>query len=382
MRLIFFCLFFFVSCLFAGQDEISAEQNVIVLASSEVHNGNYFAMGRSVEISGTVNGDVYAMGEQVVIDGIVNGDVLSCGGSIDISGKVSRNCRLLGGQVLISGDVCNNVTAVAGNMQLLPSASIGGNLVAVAGNIDLASSIGTDVTVIASSMRLSSHIKQNLQGYVGNMRITSKAVIGGDVDYRSSTEAWIEPGASILGHVVHHPTFVHGLVKGTWIQKFLVGSKILVILMNFLYTFVLGLIIYKMFPRNLDSALQVLNKYPLKAFVYGLMLLIFLPLASLVLLMTILGVPFALALIALNIIGFYTAKVYTIFWASNWALGKVGFKQNRLVRYFCGTVLYFGLTAIPIFGTIVAFTAMLFGLGAGILAQARHGLFNPSSPEK
>ncbi len=377
MRLIFcFLLLINAHFLFAEDDKMAAQQEVIVLQSGEVHNGNYFAMGSSVEISGTVNGDVYILAEQVVIDGIVNGDVLCAAGSIDISGKVLHNCRLLGGQVLLSGDVGNNVTAVAGNLQLLSSASIGGNLVATAGNVDLAASVGTEATVIASNLRLSSPIGKDLQAYVGQMRITSKASIGGDVDYKSSTPAWIEPGAFVGGHIVRHPSFVHELVEGTWIHKLLVGSKVLATLMNFIYTFVIGIILIKLFPKNLAEAMYSLQEHPLKSLVYGIMLLILLPLTALILLMTILGVPFALTLMAANVVGFYTAKVYPIFWASNWIFGKIGFKHNRLPAFFCGTVIYFCLRAIPIFGTLMALTAMLFGLGAGVLAQKRRGILS------
>ena len=358
----------------AGSEK--AEHNVIFLPSSEVHDGNYFAMGKSVEISGTVNGDVYVLAQQVVIDGVVNGDVLCSGGSIDISGRVLHNCRLAGGQILISGSVGDSVTAVAGNLQVLPSAAIGGSIVVTAGNVDLASSVGLDATIVASTLRLSSHIHKNLQGYVGEMRITSRAIVDGDVDYRSNAPAWIEPGSTIRGHIVHHPSFVHELVQGTWIQDVLLGSKMLVILMNFIYTFVIGVALLKIFPKNLEATLHILKTSPLKALTYGIMLLILLPLASLILLMTILGVPFALALIAANIVGFYTAKVYTIFWASNWMFSKVGFKHNRLPSYFLGTLLYFALAAVPFIGMGITLGCMLFGLGAGVLAQTKRTLWD------
>jgi cytoskeletal protein CcmA (bactofilin family) len=376
VRLIYLCLMVFTSYLFADEAPSSNDENIIVLAHGQVHEGNYFAMGRSVEISGQVNGDVYVLAEQVIIDGIVNGDVLSCSGSIDISGKVLNNCRLVGGQVLISGQVGKSVTAVAGNLQLLSSASIDGSLVATAGNVDLAANIGTDATVVASNLRLSSSIGQNLQGYVGRMRVTSRAVIGGNVDYRSSAPAWIESGAVIRGKVNHHSTFVHGLVKGTWIQGLLVGSKVLAVLMNFIYTIVVGIVLVRMFPKNLEAALRVLHEHPLKALSYGIVLLALLPLAALILLMTILGVPFALTLLATTVVFLYTAKVYSIFWVSNWAFGKIKLRPNRLPTFFLGTVIYFCLAAIPIFGYIIAFAAMLFGLGAGALAQTRRGLFS------
>lgn len=379
-KLLCFFLVFTSAFLFAADNEVPEEQTVIVVPAGVVHDGNFFAMGSSVEISGVVNGDVYVLAEQIVIDGVVNGDVLVGGGSIDISGKVLNNCRLIGGQILISGAIGKNVTAVAGNLQLLPSASIGGGVVAAAANVDFAASIDASVTVAASNLRISSHIGKDLHCYAGQMRVTSRAVIGGEVNYKSSSPAWIEQGAVIVGKVTRRPSFVNELVEGTWIQGLLLGSKVLGILMNFIYTFVTGVVLLKFFPRNVEAALHSLQDHPLKAFTYGIMLLVLLPLASLILLMTILGVPFALALIALNIIGFYTAKVYSILWASNWFLGMVGFKQNRLPGFFCGTVIYFALVAIPIFGFIFAFIAMLFGLGAALVAQVKRGVLTQEHP--
>ena len=80
-------------------------------------------------------------------------------------------------------------------------------------------------------------------------------------------------------------------------------------------------------------------------------------------------------LIALNIMGLYTAKIYSVFWASNRAFGKL-FKPNHLPLLCVGLVVYFALTLIPIFGTVVAIAAMLFGLGAGILAQTKRSSRN------
>lgn len=384
MRLIFTlsCFFLLFTSAFLFSDEENPEHTVIVIPAGQVHRGNFFAMGSSVEISGVVDGDVYILAEQVVIDGVVNGDALICGGSIAILGKVHNNCRLLGGQVLISGSVSNNATVVAGSLQLLPSASIGSGLVAAAANADLAASIASDATIAASNLRVSGHIGQDLQSYVGQMRITSKATIGGNVDYKSSSPAWIDPGAAIKGQLIRHSSFVHGLVEGTWIQGLLVGSKVLAILMNLIYTFVIGIVLIKFFPKNLEAALHSLQNHPVKSLTYGIMLLILLPLASLILLMTVLGVPFALALIALNVIGFYTAKVYTILWASNWCFGKMRFKHNSLPGFFCGTLIYFALAAIPIFGFFVALASMLLGLGAGLVAQSKRGILTQEQSKK
>ncbi len=374
MRLIRFAVLFFAlihSCFVCGEETKAEAAHVVVLPYGTIHEGDFFAWGSSVEISGTVNGDVYVFAEQLIIDGVVNGDVLASGGSVDISGQISRSVRAVAGQILINGKIGHSVTGIGGNIQLLPYANIGGNVVLITGNGDIASTIGSNVTAIASNLRVSATINNSLQGYIGHLRITSRANIGGEVDYRSNSAAWIDQGARIQGKVVQHPSFVHELVKGTWIQKLLFGSKVLAILMNFIYTFTIGVILIKFFPKTLEMAQETLKEIPLKCLGCGIVMLIILPLISLIMLMTILGVPFALTLIAANIIGLYTAKIYTIFWISNWGFRKLRLTRNRVPTLLLGLIVYFSLTSIPYVGIVLATLAMLIGLGAGILSQTR-----------
>ena len=89
-----------VVCLLGGsrvEAEDSAEhaewkQRVVLSAGKEVQ-GDYFAFGPHVEISGVVHGDVYAAGGDVLIDGTVDGDVIAAGGKITLSGHVTQDFK-------------------------------------------------------------------------------------------------------------------------------------------------------------------------------------------------------------------------------------------------------------------------------------------------
>jgi len=374
---IFLTVFFFFFSLAVAKETPPTEKDgknvldIVILPAGKTHDGDYFAYGDNVEISGTVTGDVYIAGGQVFIDGLVMGDVLVAGGSVDIRGEVQNNIRVIAGQTTISGKVGHNVTVIAGNAQFTGSALIQGNVVCCAGNVDLASLVGSNATFAASNLRISGQIQKNLEAYVGQLRLTSKAKIGGNLEYRSNTVAYVDPGAQILGQLTHHPSLFHGLFKGRFFQSILVGSKIAGLLMNFLYSLAVGIILIRVFPHRLEKALEALEERPWKSLAFGAMLLILLPLASLILLMTILGIPFALTLLALNVIGFYTAKIFSIFWVSNATLPRIGFKKNKLTTYSVGLICYFLITSIPFLGTLVAFIAMLFGLGAGVFGQSK-----------
>lgn len=366
-------LFIFLSIFCYGKEELTQNHedvsSFVILPSGTVVEGDYFAIGDGVEISGHVMGDVFAAGTQVFIDGIVEGDVIAAGASIEVSGEVGNSVRVVGGQVQVSGQIGHNVTILAGNAQLSSSARINGNLVCAAGNADLGAHVRGNATIAASNLRAAGKIGKNLKAYVGDLRMTSKTHVGGDVAYQSSSPAYIDPKAVIEGKIIRYPSLLETLFQGRLANGIVWGSKLATILMNFLYSLAIGLILIRVFPKKLATTMAVLNERPWKALSYGVLIIVLLPLISLILLMTILGVPFALTLIALNILGFYTAKVFTVFWGSNALFGRLGFKENRPLSFFMGLVIYFMLTSIPYLGIVISIVAMLLGVGAGIVGQ-------------
>ncbi len=372
MRLLILYLCAFLQCF---GEEPAEKRQAIILPVEEVHEGDFFAMGHSVEISGVVNGDAYILGSQIFIDGTVKGDILAIGGSVEISGDPQNNVRVIGGQVMINGQVAHNGTIIAGNVQATPSSKVSGNLVCIAGNVDLEGVIGNDLTLMASNGRLVGKVMGNLAAFVGQIRLTSRAFIGKNFEYTSSSEAWIDKGAQIVGEISHQPSFFQGLFKGRILKTLLLGTRFAALLMNFLYSFFIGYLLIRYFHKNLHTALDNLTHHPFKSFGVGILLLLFLPLASLLLLMTILGVPFALTLIALNVMAFYTAKTYSIIWVSNYVFTRVGLKPNKVWTFCLGLIAYFLLTSIPVVGTIIALASMIFGIGAGVIAQTPKKVF-------
>lgn len=357
--------------LFFGILSADESGDLVILPAGQVVEGDYFAMGSNVEISGDVKGDLYVCGGQVVIDGRVYGDVLAAGGGVMISGAVTGNIRVIGGQVMLSGMVGRNVTLVAANAEVMATSTIGGNLVSIMGNGKIAGPVGQDAVVLASNARLASKVGRTVDAYVGNLRVSSRASIGKNLEYTSSSPAIIDPHAKIGGETIHHLTVMRNFMKGQWVHGLLVGSKIAAVLMNFLYSIVVGLVLIKVFPHSITSALAVLNHKPWKALAYGAIVLLVLPLAFFVLLMTVLGAPFALTILALNIVTFYTAKLIAIFWVANPLAQKIGLKPNRMGTLSLGLIFYFLLAAIPVVGSLVSICALLFGLGASVLGTTR-----------
>lgn len=365
MRFLTLFLVFTMTLLFAENEDVS---DIVIVPIGQVIEGDYFAVGNNIEISGDIRGDLYILGGQVFIDGNIFGDVLGAGANVIVTGNVAGNIRLIGGQVTVSGKVGRSATLMAASATLMPSALIGENLVSLMGNGDIAASIGHDATILASNLRFSSHIGRDVDAYVGQLRVTSRASIGHDLTYTSASKAVIDSRTKIGGEVHHHLSAVHNFMQGHWIQSLLFGSKVAAFVMNFLYSVVVGWIFIKIFPQTLEGSLFALNHHPWKALLTGAILLILLPLAFLLLLLTVLGAPFALTILAFNVITFYSAKIISIFWIAQPILKKWGLKLSKIGVLCLGLLIYLLLAEIPIFGTILAIFALLFGIGAGAAA--------------
>ena len=107
----------------------------------------------------------------------------------------------------------------------------------------------------------------------------------------------------------------------------------------------------------------------MQSLVAGIVLVFLLPIVMLMLLITILGVPFALTLLSLTVVGFYTAKILSILWLSTHLFRRFEFKNHKKLYFAFGLIVYFILGLIPYLGTLVTIGALFFGIGGGILGK-------------
>lgn len=344
------------------------EHSIIILPQGEVHEGDYFAGGNSVEIAGVVTGDVFVYGTQIFIDGNVHGDVIAIGGSVSITGRVEGDVRIVSGQVTIAGDVMGSVTLVTGNGELLPSGKVGNNLVAITANIDMNMPIRNNATVFASNARLAGFVGKNVEAIVGTIHVTSTAAVDGSLNYWSTDQAKISPRAKVRDVVYHQSVEWKEYASGTFLVAVRYITKYLSLLMNFFYSFIMGLIIMRFFPRKVHGALRAITERPVMAFASGAIVLIVIPIAFLALLISVIGAPFALTLMAVNLFGLYTVKVVVILWVMAHFFPQ-RFQRKKRSFLFLGLIAYFIVTAIPYLGWIVAVVSMLLGLGALIVSK-------------
>jgi cytoskeletal protein CcmA (bactofilin family) len=339
----------------------------VIVRAGQVINRDYFAFGEIVEISGTVNGDVYAAGAHVMVDGTVNGDLLAAGGTVTISGIVAHDARVAGGQVTISGQIGGNMTVGSGHVEVMPSAVIRGSAVAGGGHVELAGPVERDVKIGAGTVIVSNRIGGNMTAAAGTIRLTSKAVVAGNLIYWTYNFVSIDDPASVLGKTIRReiPEDITGLVRN--LLAVFAGLKLAVTAASFVSTLILALLLFRYYPTSTQQALAHLAEEPFTSFGLGMLALILIPLIAGLLAVTVIGLPLMVILLAWSLIALYLSRIFVIAFASQRIFRWMGVGDGW--TFFFGLLLYSLLTLVPILGPVVTVLAIVFGLGAVLLAK-------------
>ncbi|MBE0683601.1 MAG: hypothetical protein IH589_16960 [Anaerolineales bacterium] len=114
-----------------GGDVVLFGQNYTLESGDEL-NGSLAVFGgnASIEEGAKVNGDVALIGGNLSILGDVNGDVALIGGNLTISGTIDGDIVIVGGQVLLTETalVDGDIATIGGNVQKEPGAEVTGNI--------------------------------------------------------------------------------------------------------------------------------------------------------------------------------------------------------------------------------------------------------------
>lgn len=288
------------------------EQNkVITLASDQVHTGDYFAFGETVEIYGKVDGDVYAAGENVFINGEVTGDILVAGQDVNLSGTVGQDVRAAGLNVYVDGNVKRNLTVAAFSFTLLRDAVIERN-----------------AQIVADTARVDGTVQGDTHKYTSEN--------APKIDEEDVAKAGI---------------FADGVTKT----------------ISVISTLIFGYILLRLFPEHTTRAAKLVTERFGKSLLIGLIGLIVVPVLIIILLVTIVGIPLALLLGCLFIVYLFLTRIYVMVAIGEKLTQLTAWKlENKYLRFFIGVFIYYALSIIPVLGGLVKLVVLIAGFGAAL----------------
>ncbi|MEO8101884.1 MAG: polymer-forming cytoskeletal protein [Betaproteobacteria bacterium] len=332
---------------------------------------DHFTAGCPVKIGQPVAGDVIAAGCNVDVEANVGGDAALAGGHVTVNGNVGQGLYAVGGQLAINGAVGRNARVAGGHIEFGPKSEVAGNISIAGGEVTLKGSVKGYVQATGGQVLIDGVIAGDVETASGKIELGPNARIGGKLRYASRDELKRDPAAQVAGAVEkfearggpnRHLREGSGRRGGGWLWTtgLLVLAAVLVAALPGFYAGVAE-------SQRTRIGFSLL---------LGFVAFICVPVAALLFLITLIGIPLGLLTILLYLMLLVVGYVSTGICLGDYLLKR--FKADRgaatswrIGAAVLGVLVVALLARIPWIGGWIVFVALLAGLGALMLQAGR-----------
>jgi cytoskeletal protein CcmA (bactofilin family) len=313
-----------------------------------------YVVGENVTSAGTTTGDFLALGSYVEQSGVVSDDVFILGGNVVVTGTVGGDLRIVGGKVYLNGHVTEDVVLAGGTVTIGKDAVIDGDLFVMADYLVLEGTVHGLVEMKARVAELQGTIGKDVRAGVWEaLSLTKNAVVEGSLTYHAPREAFISETASVKGNV----EFVQ--VDRTASEK----SIDLYGLLFYILLTVVGAVAFALFfpSQARTMTTKALSDGSGMRMLKGFFLFIAWPLASLLLIVTILGAIPGIILLGTFGTVFFVAMAFTPVLAGVFLARWMKKEKDELSPLWAslGAVSITLIAYLPVFGWIIRFLILL-----------------------
>ena len=340
----------------------------ISIGEDEVINDDLYLFGTTITVNGIVNGDVFAAGNSLTVNGTVNGNVFLVGQEVTVNGAVSRGARITANNATIAGSIGEDLLLFGNSTGIHGGATIGRDLIATVASLTLDGMVQRRLAGNAQTVTLNGSVGSNVDVGVDDLTISQDASIGGDLTYRSDKMAEIAGGAEIGGDVNHEMAAEAEIETG-----FSIGSFVPSII-GLIMTAVYGTALLLIFPRLTVTASNQLRQNPIMSIGMGIVFLIVVPIVSVLVMITVIGIPLGLIALLLYGIALFSAQVFVGMTLGRLILSFFSDGNRRMIQFLgllLGLLILFGVSFIPYFGPWAPLVVIILGLGGLMLAIGR-----------
>lgn len=336
--------------------------------------GDLFIGGGSITVREAVKGDLFAAGGSVDIDTPVAGDAVMAGGKLRLGADVGRNVYAAGGQLTVLGKVGGNARMAGGQIEIAPQAEVAGNLTVTGGNVQLRGGIKGHVQAAGGQLLIDGPIGGDVIATSGKVTLGPGARIAGKLRYRSGEPLEQDAAAQVTGGIEQLlPKLGRGDGKAR-AEPALDDESGRQHLRSPLRAWTVGLMVLAalllaLLPGVSAGVASTWRERTGRSLLTGFVVLVCVPVAAILLLITIIGIPVALAVVAAYLALLPVAYVASAIGAGDWALQR--WQPQRVAQAWwrigaaCVALLVLALLGwVPVLGWVIGLLALLAGLGA------------------
>ena len=332
------------------------------LGTVEAKEVNHFTtnVGDDVIVKDIYNSSVAAAGETIDFTGTVNGIAIGAANEINISGT-SEYGIFAGNEITLTGTVEKD-TYIAGNIITTEETSLFQRDFIVAGNdIKLNGNFSRNVSVYGNKVTIeNANIKGNLKIYSTSIKVKDGAVVEGTLSYPEDSVYKVSSKAQI--NEVKKTAAIQQEDDENYLDT--VSGKFFTFLCYALIFAAISLFLPNAFTNINDKYAEFTFGEGVEVFTKGLVIFILVPVISVILLITMIGLPLGIILLILYGIAIYVSKVFTAY-LIGYNIWQKAFDKDAHIIFFgiIGLFVLLLLDLIPGVRTLATIFTVLIGLG-------------------
>lgn len=277
---------------------------ILILPIAAAAKSDLWQTRQTINIVEEIEGEAILIGKSIAIEKKIKGDLLAAGRQIIISAPVAQDARIAGERVLLNSQINGNATILADEIILDKIGEVQGNARVWASELDLSGKVGGDIIFRGDVLKISGQIDGNADfGEIANLIIDEEARISGDLKYQAKKPFDI-PDNVVLGKIDYKPLQDAGRLIWQHINLFWQ-------MVWFFAALALGLILINFFGSRIKQINILMVKKPGKSLLLGLIFAFILPIISVLLIITLIGIPLGMIIFVSWILLLYTAPILT-----------------------------------------------------------------------
>jgi cytoskeletal protein CcmA (bactofilin family) len=326
--------------------------------------------GGNIKLDGTIEGDLISASRYLVQNGLVTGSLNSAAQNLEILGVVNGSVRGFAQNVNINGQLNQNLITFCSALNIRSDADIAKDVTVFGGELTLDGRVGGDLKGSVGTLIITGVVGKDVSISADNITLMPTARILGNFKYKSGKQAKIESGASISGETAwtKKETKKEKESKSVFSAKSLITKTLFLLALMFT-----GIVLSLICKQNVYQAKKAVGESFLKSLGLGFVFMVCIPIAIIILLITVIGIPLAVISLFAYLILIYIAKIPVAAFLGDRiikALGKEG-EPSFIWSMILGLVVLTILLNIPYLEWLIYFVVLFTGFGAILLSQKR-----------
>lgn len=355
----------------------------ITFGSPQPVNEDIYVFGGTIYIEAPVHGDIWCAGGTVTVSDTVSGDVVVAGGNVFLRGAVLDDVRAAGGTLSISGNIAGDLLIAGGTITLEPDAIVGGSMAVSGGEIIIGGIVRGVFKSAGGKVTFNGTVEKDFEFNGGDLYLNGtingtsvlaahRIDVGGKAAIHGNIRYWTEKGEVIFGSALKNgATATFDTSLRTRFErpdyKFLGFASFMAVLWYLMASFILIWLGQWLFGRVFKNAADTARAEPVRSLGYGFLYFAVVPIAIVVMFITVVGIPVGLIVLLFYGMLFALANVITALVGAHWLNTLRGFNWRpiQIILVALGLLVILKLLfAIPFLGWIVKVAAVFIAFGA------------------